>query len=192
MNEQLVKNFSSLFSGSERNYLMTTELNSVGSKNGDKLEAETRMIHHAPPISSWRQHLAGDDGLGVVPIRDDGTVSFGAIDIDDYSIDHSALVGTVEEAGLPLVVCRTKSGGAHLYLFLCQPTAAVMVKDKLTEWSRAVGHEGAEVFPKQVSLEPGDHGNGINLPYFGGENSRRYALRKKDGKCVRLTPEGIC
>jgi len=45
------------------------------------------------------------------------------------------------------------------------------------EWAIALGHSGVEVFPKQVRLaNQRDYGNWINMPYFGGEHTHRYAI----------------
>ena len=32
----------------------------------------------------WTEHLSGKVGLGIIPIRTDGTCSWGAIDVDEY------------------------------------------------------------------------------------------------------------
>ena len=42
------------------------------------------------------------------------SVKWGAIDIDVNDIGHSRLEAKVNELGLPLIVCRSKSGGAEL------------------------------------------------------------------------------
>lgn len=139
----------------------------------------------------WRNHLEGKIGLGLVPIRDDNTVRFGAIDIDVYNLDLNALEQKVRELALPLVLCRTKSGGAHLYVFLKEDCLAATCRDKLTEFAVALGYPEVEIFPKQIKLaDPSDGknkqdtGNWINIPYFDAENTLRYAIR--DGKPLSL------
>ena len=42
------------------------------------------------------------------------SVKWTAIDIDVNDIDHSRLEAKMNEPGLPLIVCRSKSGGAEL------------------------------------------------------------------------------
>ena len=42
------------------------------------------------------------------------SVKWAAIDIDVNDIDHSRLEAKVNELGLPLIVCRSKSGGTEL------------------------------------------------------------------------------
>jgi hypothetical protein len=112
--------------------------------------ASTRPGPLTPAL--WAGHLAGRRGVGVAPLLDDGTCAWGAIDVDVYDLDLPALVRRVIGYGLPLVVCRTKSGGAHLYLSLAEPAPATLVRRKLAAWAAALGHPGAEVFPKQDFL----------------------------------------
>lgn len=139
---------------------------------------------------TYAAHLAGiQPYLGVIPIREDNTCLFGAIDIDDDGIDHAELETRVNKLELPLVVCRSKSGGAHLYLFLSAPAPASVVVEALKRFRAALHYEKnangspVEIFPKQTKLSAGQTGNWINLPYFGGDATNRYAIR--DG--VKLT-----
>ena len=78
------------------------------------------------------------------------SAQWAAIDIDVNDIDHASLGKKVEDLGLPLVVCRSKSGGAHCYLFLQKPCPAKDVVDALRNWSAALGYPGVEIFPKQI------------------------------------------
>ena len=127
----------------------------------------------------WRQHLDGAIQLGIIPIRDDGKCVFGAIDIDDYKLDHAALETKIKRLKLPLALIRSKSGGAHLTLFLKEPTPAAAVRERLADWAAALGHADVEIFPKQDRLlSTGDTGNWINMPYCGGDNSDRCALKE--------------
>jgi len=103
---------------------------------------------------------------------------WGCIDVDTYPIDHKAIVEEIQKLELPLVVARSKSGGAHIFLFLSEWVPAKIVRSKLIEWSADLGHANTEVFPKQISIntERGDVGNFLNLPYHGGDDSFRYAF----------------
>lgn len=144
---------------------------------GDKLEGGGNTKHEAVTVELWQQHLAGKIQLGLVPIRDDRTCTWGAIDIDDYGIDHKALDRKIQGFHLPLLICRTKSGGAHLYCFTSEPVAAELMRGKLMEWAVALGHSGVEVFPKQIRLAgPNDYGSWINMPYSGGDKTVRYCI----------------
>ena len=50
-----------------------------------------------------------------------------------------------------------------------------------------LGEAGREIFPKQseILVERGDTGNFLNLPYFGGDQTMRYAI-KDDGTAATL------
>jgi hypothetical protein len=148
---------------------------------GEKFLGEAQTVREEPTVEKWSLHLSGKQGLGIVPIRDDSTVRFGALDIDVYDdIDHFALYAKVEALELPLAVCRSKSGGAHIYLFCREDVPAELVRDKLMEWSVELGHSGTEVFPKQTRLAGlSDIGNWINMPYFYAEKTERYCVLGK-------------
>ena len=149
-----------------------------------KIKGNARTIRCGATLQEWEEHLAGGPrGLGAIPLLDDGvSVTFGVIDIDDNQIDHTMLDAKVRELDLPLVVCRSKSGGAHCYLFLEKPCLAKEVVDALTNWSAALGYPGVEIFPKQIRREVDEEtgnprpGNWINLPYHGAETTDRYCV----------------
>lgn len=141
-----------------------------------------------PSVIDVRAHLRGEAGLGVVPILDDGSCQWGAIDVDNHGSGDELPILEIEDkvraAGLPLVVCRSKSGGVHLYLFLKRAAAAQRVRRVLRQWAAQLGIEGVDcVFPKQDVLGAAQFGNWINLPYFDAKVTGRYAVR--DG--VRLS-----
>ena len=54
---------------------------------------------------------------------------------------------------LPLVVCRSKSGGAHIFLFSTKFIEEKIMRDKLLEIRAILGFANAEVFPKQIELK---------------------------------------
>lgn len=174
----LAERFFALFAGLERAhgvYEITEK-----AEPGKKLHGRAYTVVDPVTPDLWQQHLDGTKGLGIIPIRDDATVRFAAIDIDNNSIDHLALEKQLAELGLPLVVCRSKSGGAHCYLFASEDINAGTAQAKLTRWAAAVGYPKAEVFPKQIALAGNrDVGNWINMPYFAGT---RPALL--DGKWI--------
>jgi hypothetical protein len=181
-----LKRFAALFRGNDRSY---------GEWNPNKpKELNSRTVHKPPTLDEFRDHLDGKMGLGVVPIRDDDTCFWGAIDIDNHGkskdLDLVAIEQKVAEQNLPLVVCRSKSGGAHLYLFGSEPLPADAVRSMLMRWMRSLGVEGSDcVFPKQSHLArqaSGQRawGNWINLPYFDSAASARRAV--VNGKQVSL------
>lgn len=152
-------------------------------KKNDNAPARTKVKGAAASIVApvttelWAKHLLGEQGLGIIPINESNQARFGAIDVDDYSQDPSSIAIRVKKFGMPLVVCRTKSGGAHLYLFLTEFMSAAAVKEKLEGFASLLGVGSSEVFPKQTQLlvERGDAGSWINMPYFNGNETDRFA-----------------
>ena len=172
-----------LFDGLDRAY----GTYQVTEKAGEKLAGKGKTIQAPVTHDIWKLHLSGERSLGIVPIRDDNTIVFAAIDVDTYPRDHAKLEDKVKDLGLPLVVCRSKSGGAHLWLFIKPPGAlAEVVRPRLAEWAAELGYSGVEIFPKQDEINSKeDTGNWINMPYFGGnKDDLRYAII--NGKRAKL------
>jgi hypothetical protein len=180
-NNLLAPRFRALFSGLERAHGTYSNIDTTredGKRTG-------KAVTKREPVTDelWAGHLAGKNGIGIIPIRDDGTVVFGAVDIDVYAdLDPASVAATIARHKLPLVPCRSKSGGAHIYCFTRVPVPASQMQAKLREVAALLGHGSAEVFPKQCVLlaESGDLGSWINMPYFDGVNTTRYAV-KADG-----------
>lgn len=172
-----VKRFLALFRANERSFG-----NYMPKARGNKMVT----IKAAYTQEHARSHLEGEVGLGLVAILDDDTCTWAAIDIDVHGpnsqdVDLLVIERKVSDMKLPLVVCRSKSGGAHLYLFLSEPVPAERVRLQLGRWAAQLGFASAEVFPKQVTLKPmGDEerplGNWINLPYYDADATERYAV----------------
>jgi hypothetical protein len=159
---------------------------SHGQWHKDRAEPAETVMGPATAQDSTN-HLAGGVGLGVVPVRPDGTCRFGAIDIDNNAIDLAKLAAEIARRRFPLVVCRSKSGGAHLYCFLAEPgLSAVKLREYLRRWAALLGFPSAEIFPKQNIVGNGRLGNWINLPYFACERSVRYAVGP-DGRALTLS-----
>lgn len=183
--DDLVDRFAALFRGNPRSYGEYIE--------GRKPPARTVKGEPVTP-DVVREHLDGGKGLGVVPVLDNGKCWFAALDIDTHNapdLDLVALEESVRERDLPLTVCRSKSGGAHLYLFGTEPLPAKLVRATLTKWATEIGHTGCEVFPKQDHLPevPGEGrqwGNWLNLCYHHAESDdcKRYAV--EGGKRLSL------
>lgn len=144
-----------------------------------EIKATARTKREPITIELWEKHLAGETPLGVIPIRKDSTCSWGCIDVDKYeNVDLPGLVQRIAKLELPLIVARSKSGGAHLFLFMKKPCAAADMRHKLEEISAVLGFGGCEIFPKQtqINYEKGDLGNWLNMPYFGGYRTTRYGF----------------
>lgn len=167
--------FYELFRGLDRSH-GRYHIHRNGSSDKGKVDGHGVTVHEPVTVQLWQAHLDGNLHLGVVPLREDGTTTWGAIDVDDYGLDLPRLATRLDAMVLPLIPVRTKSGGVHLYLFLAQPEQAKLLRQKLSEFARALGWPTAEVFPKQDLVDEGGSGNWINMPYQGGTYGLRYAL----------------
>ena len=166
-----VKLFSSLFAGGDHGF---------GIYDPNLPDRDYDFKHHAPTLGTYLAHLEGKISIGIVPITRTGLVKFGALDLDDHKkgdvkkdFNYDKLLKKIKFLRLPLTVFKSKSGGAHCYLFLDRFYKAVDVRHILKKMSYALGYErdAVEIFPKQEVLTSDEDGNFINLPYKGG-NSR--------------------
>src|SRR5512137_2108994 len=107
--------FAALFSGLSRAYGVY-EIKKNGLA-GEKVKGQAKTLTQEVTLELYSKHLEGKSSLGIIPIRDDNTCLFGAIDVDIYkNFDIEEFSKKVYSYNLPLVPCRTKSGGVHLYI----------------------------------------------------------------------------
>jgi len=175
----ILERFVERFSGLNRAYGTTSV---VGLREDGKKKVDSFVQHGEPTVDLWQKHLTGEEpSLGIIPITDDNTCRWGCIDIDDFTINLRAVNSKIQEREFPLILCRSKSGGAHLFLFTADYVLASLMRIKLAEMSASLGYASHEIFPKQTEIltERGDTGNFLNLPYFGGDNTTRYSLDEK-------------
>lgn len=182
--EQLDK-FISIFAGLDSAYgtYKVSGQNAKGKSTGQAL-----VVRKPPTKDLWQRHFDGaEPSLGIIPIRADNSCVWGCIDIDQYPLDLAALVIQIKKLGLPLVSCRSKSGGAHCFAFTKTPVPAGDMQDYLNSCAALLGQSGREVFPKQreIHLKRGDCGNFLNLPMHNVSKTLRYAI-KEDGTAATL------
>lgn len=171
----LAERFFSLYGGLDRARGKNKTTSKVG-KNG-KRESSNQTLRELYDVKCWEKHLNGEEGLGVIPITDNATCNWGAIDVDIYPLDLADLETKVTELGLPFVVLRTKSGGAHLTAFFKEFQPCSEVRAKMAEASFALGLGEREFYPKQIKLANNtDIGNWLNMPYFQSIATERYAV----------------
>ena len=169
--------FKEIFIGLERAHGVTF----VDKKgvDGEKIKGKSFVKREPVTDNLWINHLQGvGPSLGIIPINEQNKCVWGCIDIDSYAgFDHQKLINKIKLLKLPLVVFRSKSGGAHVFCFTTVPVTAQLMRDKLLSVSAVLGYGGSEVFPKQVALKSeADTGNFLNLPYFRGDDTTRYAF----------------
>ena len=143
------------------------------------IKGTARTLREPPSVELWQQHLAGERPLGIVPIRSNGECYWGVIDVDKYdSLSHVDIVTKLRKMEVPASVCKSKSGGAHIFLFLREPVPAFDLIAKLREIASILGFGDSEIFPKQTEIleDRGDLGNWLNMPYFDATQTVRYAV----------------
>lgn len=183
MKNELVKKFLKVFDGYELAYGQHGDFKE--SESG-KVSGRAQTISLPVPEEIVMKHLDGTgNSLGIVPLKSNNKLKFGAIDID---IKHptNALIHTIQQIEekidklkLPLIACQSKSKGVHLYCFTQEEVEAKLMITKLKEWAALIGYGSVEIFPKQSTrVDTKDVGNWINLPYFDSENTERYAINK--------------
>lgn len=178
--DELAAAFSEIFDGLKRAY-GTYDVTTARGDGKQLGQAATKRANVTTEL--WSGHLKGEKGIGIVPIRDDNTAKFGAIDIDVYGdLNIVELLNKTKALGIPVIPCRSKSGGCHLYLFAKTPVTAELMRIRLSEIASLLGYGQSEIFPKQstIQVERGDVGGWINMPYFNGLRGLRYAV-KSDG-----------
>lgn len=150
----------------------------ITGTNGDspKMKGKAKTLQETATESHWNDHLEGKVGIGLVPIREDNTCLWGALDIDKYDLNLEEVSKRIDEKDLPVILLRTKSGGAHIYLFCREAVSARIMRDKLKIIELALGFKNSEIFPKQETLGPQDYGSWINMPYFDLADNKRFAI----------------
>ena len=155
-------------------------------ENGTKQKGKAFIVRKPVTDELWTNHLAGEGAaLGIIPITENNDCRWGCIDIDQYDLDHLSLIKSIRDFKLPVIVCRSKSGGAHVFLFTKENIPASLMQSKLKQMSIILGYEGSEIFPKQTEIlvERGDTGNFLNLPYHNQMKGLRYAINDKGEGC---------
>ena len=176
------EDFISLFSGSESAYGRFVPLGKdpESAKMPGKCTTERGLVGD----EQYKEHFNGTIGLGLIPIREDNTVVFSVIDVDEYRLSLEKIVFDIHSMGLPIMPFRSKSGGLHLYLFYKVKTPAKIAIQLMQTIKTLLGlSDKTEIFPKQKALGQGELGNWINLPYFDSDNTDRYLYTKDFKPC---------
>ena len=82
-----------------------------------KQKAKSFIVRQPLTLELVQGHLDGKKGVGAIPINENNKCKFGALDIDQYPLDHISLATKLKELKVPCIVCRSKSGGAHIFFF---------------------------------------------------------------------------
>jgi hypothetical protein len=182
--------FKKLFKSSEKGYGVSRISDKVDEKGKRITNSWTKRGKATDDV--WENHLNGTGNtLGGIPIMADNQVQWAAIDIDIYG-ENISITNILEQiSDTPFVLCRSKSGGAHLYVFFTEPVPAGIIIEKMESFRAKFGYGGSEIFPKQHTVKGGDDdgiselGNFINLPY-DGPHTLRYCCRDTEDNALNL------
>ena len=167
----LFEDFYKVFPGLTRVYGKFT----VTGKKGLKLEGYGKTVREPYVKELWKLHVDCKIGLGVVPIYEDNKCKWGCLDVDDYAVDLEKISKTFVNKNL--IICRSKSGGAHIFIFTKKFVPASKMITKLKEIADAFGFVKYDLRPQQTKLiDDNDCGSWLNMPYFGSDETDRYAL----------------
>lgn len=170
--EALANDFSALFVSNSRSILKWHPSNGFIETLQEPLK----------PVD-FGYHFIGKHGVGAVPIMEDDNCHWAVIDIDNHGQEEDTPIAPIDkivmENGFPVVPCRSKSGGVHVYIFFEDAQPASRVRNLLKYIADKIGYPNAEIYPKQTKLKGDQLGNGVNLPYFNLANTNRYAYRNE-------------
>jgi hypothetical protein len=173
----MIDEFIKIFEGLDRAY---GQFKRNDSRISLKVEGKPWVEHKPLQRNLWENHLRGIGvSLGVFPLTDNGTCKWGAIDIDDESLDYEELLKKIRKLKLPLVMFRSKSGRAHVYMFMKEFTSAEEVKLVMKKFASKLGLADKldRIYPMQTELGKKETGSWLNLPYFNHEEGSRYAYK---------------
>jgi hypothetical protein len=179
----MLERFKKIFAGYDKAYGYTRLKGEISEKGKN----EAKSFTSRDPVTDflWQKHLNGEEpSLGIFPIREDNKCKWGCIDVDVYPFDHKQLIDKINEKKLPLTVFKSKSGGAHAFLFTKDFVPASLIREKLKKMAAVLGHAKREIYPKQdyVKFDKNDLPSWLNIPYHGGDNTTRYALDDQGNK----------
>ena len=143
--------FKEIFEGNNSAYGIMKLTGEVTEKG--KAVAKALIKREEVTDKLWQEHVEGKEpALGIIPINENNECRWGCIDIDVYNVDHLVLMRNIKGLSLPLVTFRSKSGGAHLFLFASEFIPASLMQSKLKAMAEALGYAGSEIFPKQTEI----------------------------------------
>ena len=197
-----VKKFRNIFEGFNGGFGVFHFKQSTGPKQ----QGKSYTSRDALTDEIWGNHLTGKpfkakiikqngeefqcdvDSIGIAPVREDHKCKWGCIDIDTYPIDFKTLNKKLRDRKLPLVLCKSKSKGAHAFIFTKDWVSAKVMQQKITEIAQTLGQANLDrIYPVQTEPkieEEGEIGSWLNLPYYlhtGIDKNKWRCAIKDDG-----------
>lgn len=80
-------------------------------KVGDKAKGKALTVRGEVTLELWEKHVAGEEGLGIVPINENGECLWGVIDIDQYDLKIKDVIKKIKDLKLPLIVVAPSQAG---------------------------------------------------------------------------------
>ena len=154
------------------------------------VKVEGKSFIEKKPVTKelWQNHLNGTGpNLGVFPLTREGTCKWGAIDIDVNNFDYEDLLNRIRKQKLPLIMFRSKSGRAHVYMFMKDFTPAQEVQLVMNKFAAKLGLGDMldRIYPMQISLGKNDFGSWLNMPYYNQEETSTCAYKDNfDGATI--------
>jgi hypothetical protein len=159
-----------LFPASQRahaTYILDESTHQRRDRDG-KLEVHYKTVRKPVTLDLWKRHLAGKYPLVLGLARDDGTSGVSVVDVDQYDIDCTSIVGAIKAHKLPFYVRPSKSGGAHVYAFHEKPIPVAEATAVAEGMARRLGLTKVEFFPKPQNPDPTVLPKPLNMPYLAG------------------------
>jgi hypothetical protein len=138
------------------------------SAYGDKHEWDYYTAKRPANLNDARNHLLGKRSLVLNPLQSNGNCVWGAIDTD--KVKWSNFVQP--DWSVPVLnFYRSKSGFVHAFVFFAGGLAwpADVVQRLLRGWTKQLGWETNEIFPRHTKQNAPPYGCRINIPFFGEE-----------------------
>jgi len=139
----LHEQFHEVFAGLTRAYGKYT----IGDNSNIKVEGTAKTISEPYTSKLWELHLTGKLGLGVIPINDENKCRWGCIDVDEYNLNLEDLSKKFKKKNI--IICRSKSGGAHLFIFTKKFITAKLMIKKLKYICDSLNFSKYDLFPRQ-------------------------------------------
>ena len=173
----MIENFIKIFEGynSARGHFTKNK-----SKLPGKAEGKSGVYRVEVTKTMWGNHLKGlEPSLGIMPVNENSEARWGCIDVDDFNLDYESILQNIRKLELPLIMIRSKSGCAHIFLFIRKFIPAEEIKFVMNKFAAQLGIADKldRIYPMQTEFLQGGTGSWLNMPYFNLEEGGRYAYK---------------
>lgn len=128
-------------------------------------------LHKRVTFGHYLGHFQGAFGLGIYPLRDDGTCAWALVDIDTDDLDRALLLRRLlHDGGVPALVLRSRARGYHVTVFVKGWARAADLRRILRAAALEAGlPPTTEIYPRSDAPPPGATAPGgyVRLPYVG-------------------------